>query len=234
MLIQQILSGILIYSLILTGPLVFTPMSWAQDDFQTRHLFTFKLIDTKKVDFQFFNEVFTNHDAHDFNFYSISPQLKFDFWKNLALGLNYTYVRVKSDRADGSHTEFRVHHRIEPEVNPHWDIGGPDPWLKIQMRNRYEFRWIEDQGSDNPRLRHRTNFEFPLKNAGPVQSVYANYELFYDNNDHRFSERWIVPLGVKFKINNQTSLSLFYMIQSKLSDTWTSSQVLGSHVIINF
>ena len=204
--------------------------SWARDDFQTRELLTLKLIDTRKVDFALFNQLRMNHDAKDINFYLVSPQLKFDLWKNLGLGLNYSYVRVKSDRADGSHTEFRVHHRIEPEVNPHWDLGR----LKIQMRNRYEFRWIEDQGSDNPRLRQRTNFEFPLKNAGSVQSVYANYELFYDNNDHRFSERWIVPLGVKFKVNDRATVSVFYMIQSKLSDTWNSNQVVGTHLIINF
>lgn len=204
---------------------------FARDDFQYRQLLTLKVIDTKKVDLVLFNQMRLNHDAHDVSFYSTSPQLKFDVWKNLQLGLNYTYLNVKVFNPAAGRNEFRYHHRLELEANPHWEIGER---VKITMRNRYEFRWIEDKGSDNPRLRHRTNVEFPLKNILPLQSVYANSEFFYDLDDHRYNENWTVPLGLKFKINQQTNFSIFYMIQTRLTNTWTSSQAVGTHVMINF
>jgi hypothetical protein len=204
---------------------------WAKDDFQYRQLLTVKMVDTEKVDFSVFSQMRMNHDAQDINFFLVSPQLKFDAWKNLALGINYSYVNLKGFNPAAGRDEFKIHHRCELEVDPHWTLGD---WLEIQTRNRYEFRWIEDQGSDNPRIRHRTNLEFPLKNVLPVQSVYMNSEFFYDVNDHRYNENWTVPLGVKFKVNKKTSLSIFYMIQSRLTDDWTTSQILGTNVFVKF
>lgn len=200
----------------------------AQDDFQTREILTLKFIDTKKIDFQIFNQFRTQNNAKDLNFYHINPQLKFDVWKNLALGLNYSYINLVID------DEFKFHHRAELEANPHWDIGGESPWLKIQTRNRYEFRWIEDQGSHNPRFRQRTNLEFPLKNTGRLQAIFFNSEFFYDINDHRYNENWTVPFGLKFKVHPKASLSVFYMVQSRLSSHWATSQIIGSHVFVNF
>jgi hypothetical protein len=207
---------------------ILSSRGWAQDDFQTRELFTFKFMDTRKVDFLVFSQFRTQDNAKDFSFAHVSPQLKFDLWKNLSLGLNYSYLNIKVD------DEFKFHHRLELEADPHWEIGGESPWLKIAMRNRYEFRWIEDQGSDNPRFRHRTQLDFPVKNAGALQAIFTNSEFFYDINDHRYNENWTVPFGMKFKVHPKASLSLFYMIQSKLSSHWNTSQVVGSHVFINF
>ena len=210
--------------------LLFAADVQARDDFQYRQLLTLKLIDTKKIDLVIFNQVRFNQDAQNLNFYATGPQIKFDLWKNLQLGLNYTYLNLKTfDAAIGS-DEFGFHHRLELEVNPRWDIGV----FKLTTRNRYEFRWIEDKGSDNPRFRHRTNIELPLKGVLPILSVYANSEFFYDINDHRYNENWTVPLGVKFKINDQANFSVFYMVTTRLTDTWTGAQVLGTHVMINF
>ena len=205
--------------------------AFARDDFQYRQLLTVKLIDTKKIDFVLFGQMRMNHDAEDINFYLISPQLKFDLWKNLQLGLNYTHAGLKLFSAGAGRDEFREHHRLELEVNPRWAIGD---LFRITMRNRYEFRWIENAGSDNPRFRHRTNVEMPIKNWGRVKSVYANSEFFYDINDHRYNENWTVPFGIKFKVNKQVDFSIFYMLQSRLTDTWTANEILGTHVLIDF
>ena len=217
--------------ILFAGLVLFPAIVWARDDFQYRQLLTVKFVDTQKVDFSIFSQMRMNHDAEDINFFLVSPQLKFDAWKNVALGLNYTYVNLKIFNPAAGRDEFKFHHRCELEVDPHWDVGD---WLKVQMMNRYEFRWIEDQGSDNPRFRHKTNLEFPIKDHLPVQAVYMNSEFFYDINDHRYNENWTVPLGVKFKINKKASISAFYMIQSRLSDTWTSSQILGTSVFVKF
>lgn len=211
--------------------LFFPAQSFGEDDFQYRQFLTLKLIDTKKIDLVLFNQLQVNHDAHDVSFYLISPQLKFDFWKNVQLGLNYSYVNVKVFNSAAGRDEFRFHHRLELELNPHWDIG---EHLKISMRNRQEFRWIENNGSDNYRFRHRTNLEFPLKNVLPLQSIYTYSEFFYDFADHRYNENWTVPFGFKFKINEKSSISLFYMIQSRLTDTWVSNEIFGMNLIVGF
>lgn len=204
---------------------------WAKDDFQYRQIITAKMLDTERLDFSLQGQMRLNHDARDINFYLISPQLKYDLTKNLALGLNYTYLNTKVFNPAAGRDEFKFHHRLELEVDPHWDIG---EWLSITTMNRYEFRWVEDAGSHNPRFRHRTQFEFPLKKLAPVRSLYMSSEFFYDINDHRYNENWTVPLGVKFKINPKTSIGTFYMIQSKLTDTWTSSQIFGTSVNVSF
>ncbi len=212
--------------------LVFVSPTWAKDDFQYRSLMTLKMVDTQKIDFVLFGQGRLIHDAKDVGFYSLSSQLKFDLWKNLSLGFNYTYLNVKVNNPVAGRSEFKFHHRVELEANPHWVIRDR---LKVNMRNRYEFRWIEDGGSDNSRLRHRTNLEWPIKNRGPVQSIYANSEFFYDLHDHRYNENWTTPLGVKFRINDKTSLSFFYLLQSKRgADDWSSVQTFGTHFYREF
>lgn len=205
-------------------------LAWARDDFSYRQLLTVKVIDTKKVDLVLFNQLYFNHDAQDISFYHVSPQLKFDCWKNLQLGLNYSHVNLKVFNPRAGREEFRWHHRLELEANPHWDIKS----LRIWMRNRYEFRWIENNGSHNPRFRHRTNVELPLQNVLPLISIYANSEFFYDINDHRFNENWTTPVGLKFRINDKANMGIFYMIQSRLTNEWTTNEILGSHLMIDF
>ena len=211
---------------------VFSSPCLARDDFQYRSLYTFKIIDTKKIDFSLFNQVRFFNDAQDVGFYSISPKLQYEWMKNMSLGLNYTYLQTKVFNKTAGREEFKFHHRVELDANPHFERGD---WLKIQMRNRYEFRWIEDRGSWNPRFRHRTQVEFPLKNKLPLQSIYINSEFFYDIDKHVYNENWTTPLGFKFKINEKTSLSLYYMIQRiGVSNDWSSNQILGTHLLVNF
>ena len=206
-------------------------LSFARDDFQYRQLLTVKVIDTKKIDLVFYNQLRLNQDAQNVNFYSVSPQLKFDLWKNLQLGLNYTYLNLKTFSAAAGSDEFGLQQRIELEVNPHWDIGDI---LKVTTRNRYEFRWIEDKGWDNGRFRHRTNLEVPLKNVLPLSAVYFNSEFFYDFVDGRYNENWTTPLGLKFKVNDHMNFNIFYMIINRLTNTWTSSQSVGTNIVVSF
>ncbi len=203
----------------------------AEDDFQYRQMITVKMLDTEKLDLSMQGQVRFNHDAQDVSFYLVSPQLKYDLAENLTLGLNYSYVNFKAFEPSAGREKFKFHHRLELEVNPHWDIG---EWLLITTMNRYEFRWVEDAGSDNPRARHRTQLEFPLKHLEPVKSFYVSSEFFYDINDHRYNENWTIPLGVKFKIASKTSLSTYYMIQSKLTDAWSTTQIFGTSIFISF
>lgn len=211
--------------------LAFAGRCWAEDDFQYRQMITVKMVDTEKLDLSMQGQVRFNHDAQDVSFYLVSPQLKYDLTEHLTLGMNYSYVNLKIFNPAAGREEFKFHHRLELEVNPHWNLG---EWLLITTMNRYEFRWVEDAGSHNPRVRHRTQLEFPLKDPQPLRSFYVSSEFFYDINDHRYNENWTVPLGVKFKISSKVSLSTYYMIQSRLTDAWTTTQIIGTNMFVNF
>ena len=127
---------------------------------------------------------------------------------------------------------FQPQHRLELEANPYWSAAD---FLKVKNRNRLEFRWIENQGSDITRFRHRWELEFPLKEKAPLRAVFVNNEFFYDFNKGEYSENRAIPFGVKLALNNRISLQVFYMIQSrKGSADWSSNQVIGTHVFISF
>ena len=206
-------------------------MSPASDDFPYRSLYTFKIIDTSKIDFLLHAQARLKNNAKDLSFSLVSPQLRLDVHKNLTLGFNYTYLNTTVTNSSAEE-EFKFHHRLELEFNPHWNLT---EYFKLNIRNRMEFRWIEDKGSDNPRFRSQWTVEFPIKNHEPLKAFYTNSEFFYDMSDHRYKENWTVPAGLKFKVNDKTTLSVFYMIQSLLgSDDWSSNQILGSHLFVSF
>lgn len=213
--------------LFLTSPLK------AEDDFQYWSLYTAKIVDTEKIDFNIHGQARFFNDVKDFGLYFISPQLKLDFFENVSLQANYTYLQVKSNTGGNLGDDFKYHHRLELEANPRaWAVG---KWLKISNRNRVEFRWIEDNGSDNTRFRHRLMFTFPLKKWAWLKDFYFNSEFFYNHSDGRFDENRTVPAGLTFKLNDKVDLGLFYMIQFQESrDNWKSNEILGTHLVMKF
>ena len=198
----------------------------ARDDFQYWSQYLFKTLDTKYVDLFTWVDMRLKDDATTLTNAEVSEKVKFDFWKNLSLGLNYTYLNSKVSSKLAGRDEFKFTHRIEPEMTPHWKIGD---WLNLDIRNRIEFRWIEDSGSNNTRFRQKWTFDFPLKNILPVKSVYAGNEFFYDQKKHEYNEDWLTPLGVSFKVNDKTLLNVYYMLQLKKgTEDWSSNEVLGT------
>jgi hypothetical protein len=217
---------LIVYFFLLAGVAV------AGDDFQTWTQVSVKTLDTKYVDLVTFADIRKFHDAGDLGLYFISEQLKFDFWKNFGLGLNYTYLESKVNNRIAGRSELKFQHRAEVEVIPRWTVGD---WLKVDLRNRVEFRWIEDNGSHNTRFRHRLTLDFPLKKTGIVKSVYTSSEFFYDHAKHEYNENRTVPVGLSLKITDKTSLKVYHMIQSTASaDNWRSNQVLGALVSTSF
>ena len=203
----------------------------ARDDFQYWSQYSFKLYDGKKFDWITFGEFRVKEDAHKVGLYYISERLVFDLWEHLSLGFNYTYLNTRKT-SSGINDDYKFQHRLEGEVNPHWDLTD---WLKLHIRNRAEFRWIEDNGSYNTRLRQRWTFTVPVKSAGFLKSLYFGNEFIYNIAEHEYNENRTVPLGAQFTINDKTSFSLFYMIQSqKGTNDWSSNQILGTLVSVKF
>ncbi|OGW85718.1 MAG: hypothetical protein A3C35_02255 [Omnitrophica bacterium RIFCSPHIGHO2_02_FULL_46_11] len=218
---------------IFTGMLLFTPTHlWAEDDFQYWQRLQIKAIDTKHVDYITYGELRFLDDVSDFGFWQASQKLQLDPIKYLQLGVNYTYLQNEAVDTKTKKKDFKSHHRLELEINPYYQVTH---WLKFKTRNRLEFRWIEDAGSDNARFRHMDELEFPLKHLGPLQSIYANNEFFVDFNRERIVENRVIPIGLTFKLYKKTTFKIFYLIQSKRgSRDWSSNQVLGSQLSLAF
>ena len=211
---------------------LFAEPLFARDDFQHWSQYLFKTIDTKYIDLFTWVDMRLKDDATTLTNAEVSEKAKFDFWKNLTLGLNYTYLNSKVSSRLAGRDEFKFTHRIEPEMTPHWKVGD---WLNLEIRNRVEFRWIEDNGANNTRYRQKWTFDFPLKNILPVKSVYTGNEFFYDQKKHEYNEDWLTPLGVSFKVSDKTSFNVYYMIQLKKGiDDWSSSSVLGTVLSMAF
>ena len=206
--------------------------SLAQDDFQYRSWATVKLIEKPKWSFRVYSDARFYNDAKDVGLYLASPRFQYKLFDNFDMELHYTYLGFKKNTPSAGRSLFNYQHRAELELNPHWEVG---EWLKVHVRNRMEYRWIEDQGSDNTRYRHRWQFTFPLKGLGPLRSVYLNSEFFIDQAKEDYTENRAVPLGLNFRLSDKTKLQVFYMIQMKKGqEDWSSNQILGTHLIMSF
>ena len=89
----------------------------------------------------------------------------------------YTYALKSKLDDDTGLARYKYTHRGEFEVNPRWqqDWGGA-----ISLRNRIEYRWIEDEGRNNTRSRDRVEFTFPLKQHGAWVEFFTSAEVFYN------------------------------------------------------
>ena len=203
----------------------------ARDDFQYWSQYSVKLIDTKKFDLTTFATGRLMDDAGEMRFYYVSEGLAYSLHKNLGLGLNYTYVRIKTiNNLDDS--EFKFHHRIELETIPRGTFANGWQW---SIRNRIEFRWIEDMGAHSARFRSRWALTFPLKNRGQLKDFYTSVEPFYLTHAHEISEIWVTPIGTTWTINDKVSLKVYYMQQlRKGTDSWLSNEVLGTTLSFKF
>ncbi len=217
---------------ILISLLWLTAGARADDDFQYWSQLSLRAYKSEKLDFVVFTDSRFMHNAEKLGLYYISPRLVYHHSENLDFGLNYTSLRSRSVAETAVDDSFNQQHRAEIEVNPQWALAD---WVKLKMRNRVEFRWIEQRGSDNTRYRQRWMLEFPLKDTLPLKSVYIYNEFFYDFRQDRLNENWTVPLGLNFKVSDKVGLQVFCMLQAqKGKSDWSSNQVLGTLIAVDF
>ncbi|PIQ85052.1 MAG: hypothetical protein COV74_10670 [Candidatus Omnitrophica bacterium CG11_big_fil_rev_8_21_14_0_20_45_26] len=207
------------------------PSSLARDDAQYWSQYSIKWLDTKYVDLVNFWDVRFTDDWSHVGLWFTRQQVRINPWKHLGFNVAYTYLETEVQNAAKTQNEYKYHHRLELELNPSWNL--PNDW-KLSNRNRVEFRWIEDKGSDNTRFRQLWELEVPVKKLR-IESVYLNNELFYDFSTQKFNEDRITPFGVKIKVCSKAYLKLFYLIQCKKgARDWSSNQVFGTQVGVTF
>ncbi len=218
--------------LLLTFPLfLLCGVLYAGDDFQNWNSMQLKVVDTEYVDYVTYGELRLTNDAGKLGFWQTTQKLQYDFFKYLGLATNYTYLESEVANAKQTRNEFKYHHRFELEANPRW------AWkdrVKLRNRNRIEFRWIEGRGSDNTRWRTLGEVEVPLRKIPIIKSVYMNDELFIDFPRQTINETRIIPAGLTLGLYQGVDLKVFYMIQMQKGSTWSSNQILGTQLSMDF
>lgn len=206
---------------------------FSEDDVQYWSRFAIKPVDTRYVDYVNFWDLRFFEDISKLGFWYTSQKIQIDPMKHVGFVMAHTYLESEVANARRTQNEFKYQHRLELEANPYWQWGNR---LHIKNRNRMEFRWMEDRGSDNGRFRHLWQLEVPIKKVPFLKSVYASNEIFYEFEREKFAENWVTPVGLKVPIYKKTSLQLFYLIQSRkgAKGDWSSNQVLGTHLDVAF
>ncbi|MBI3879927.1 MAG: DUF2490 domain-containing protein [Verrucomicrobia bacterium] len=176
------------------------------DDCQYRVGLSLKLLDLPPWSFTTYGE-FRKTDSHTLHDgMAFWEKLQFDYFTNLTLCVNYTYVDVETTSAKSGLTRWQSTHRAEFEANPHWHVATN---VTFRIRNRYEHRWVEVRGT-NDRTRHRPELVFETSHLGPLTSIFVNDEVFYDWNLRRPTENRFTPLGLEWRLSKQVSLRTYY------------------------
>lgn len=167
-------------------------------------------------------------DVSDAYLQILSPRVKWSAHENFDFGLGYAWLNI-NPLLGGE--EF-WQHRAEFEFNPKFTTG---PW-SFHNRNRMELRWNNGEGKRRPRLRNRLQVKYRLdKGLAPLTYLYVNNEFFFDLSVGRFSENRLVPLGIGFKLTENTTLNLFYMRQSiQGRNDWRHANVAGTFLQVEF
>jgi hypothetical protein len=193
----------------------------AGDDFQYWSRMQVKAIDTRYVDYINYWDLRFYEGASHLGFWQTSQKVQVDAFENLGFGAAYTYLE-----AEAGSSELKYQHRLELEALPRWKFGR----ININNRDRFEFRWIEGKGSDNGRFRQLWEFEFPFKAKSKPLAFYCSNEFFLDCKARTINENQVVPAGIVIPLSRRSSLKVFYMLQSRKKDTWSSSHILGTHL----
>ncbi|MEO6244050.1 MAG: DUF2490 domain-containing protein [Opitutaceae bacterium] len=198
----------------------------AADEFGSWHTLSLGVLENERWKLTALGQVrFRDHSSQLFA-YVLSPQVEFKASPYLRVGLNYTYLPAKPP----GRSRFLDQKRWEFELNPRWPVSEQ---LTLDLRNRYELRWIEGRAGINERSRHRPQATFRLRHAGPLESVFAHHEIFYDYVLHRRTETRLVPAGFNFRLSPRAGFLSYYLIRSVLAAReWTHSQVIGTQFSI--
>lgn len=204
----------------------------AEDDFQYWSRYSIKALDTKYVDFVNFWDLRFMEDSSRFRLWFTSQKILINPVEWFGFVIAHTYLENSAVNSRTKTREFVPQHRFELEANPKWEVT---PWLTLKNRNRVEFRWIENKGSDNARMRHMVELEFPIRKNPVVKSIYTNSEFFIDFNRHTINENRAIPIGINFYLYKKSTFGVFYMIQSqKGARDWSSNQILGTQISLVF
>ena len=192
--------------------------AWTQIDFVHEQPWTVSVLTVNRLDFDDGAYVQT-----------LSPKLKFEALPWLDLGMNLTWNRIESAATGQRYDQFRP----ELEANPKFALSDH---LRLEWRNRMEWRLNEGEAFTTHRTRHRLQLSWTLPRPfGPLTRLYASDEVFFDLHHRRTSENRLIPAGLTFKLHDHVDLDLFYMLFSQhRGGDWSTESVFGTFLKLRF
>lgn len=145
------------------------------------------------------------------------------------MGVGLSLLNLAGNGASDRHLQMRP----ELELNPKFNFT---PNLRMDLRNRLEWRWNEEEAFTTHRSRHRIQFGWTLPQAiGPWTRVFASNEWLIDLHRQTWAENRCIPLGLTFKSASNTEMDFFYMILStRPHQEWLHESVLGTYLKVKF
>lgn len=159
----------------------------------------------------------------------VSPRVKYEASSWLDVGVNLSVLSIESAATDSRYLQLRP----EVELTPKWDIS---EHLKLDVRNRMEWRLNEGEDFTVSRSRHRLQLAWTLPHpVGPLTRVFTSNEWLVDLHKGSLSEDRYIPLGVTLKTSASTDLDLFYMVLAHHTAAgWDDESVLGTYLRVRF
>lgn len=145
--------------------------------------------------------------------------------------MDYTHLDVREfDRLEGL-SAFREQHWVGAGITAQFDLT---PRWSLKSRNNLHLRWIEGRNSPNVRTRHYVEMAWSPENYRHLKGLYVGNEFFLEHANKTTRENRFTPLGARLKLDDNTSLTVFYLIRSnKLRGGWKHAHVLGTYLSYN-
>ena len=186
--------------------------------------------DGEKIDVNLEAEARFNEGISNLSTWRLAQKLVYSPKKNLDLGIGYRFVKSRNGAGD----PFKHRHRLEVEVNPHFQFLGK---LKVATRNRLELRWKENRGGELfPRFRPRILVSTPANWFPGLEEIAVGNEFFYDFDADKYNQNRLYPLRAKFRLTPKLGLTLYYMVLSERdsqSNGWQHTHVIGTDFNLN-
>ncbi|MBL9131619.1 MAG: DUF2490 domain-containing protein [Verrucomicrobiaceae bacterium] len=159
----------------------------------------------------------------------ISPRAKYQALPWLEAGIGLSLLSIENTRTHMRYWQGRP----ELELNPRFNLT---PCIRLDIRNRMEWRLNEGDAFTTNRTRHRLQLAWTLPQPlRPLTRVFASNEWLIDLHRRQWTENRLVPLGLTFKLTNHSDLDLFYMLLSQHGKNgWEGESVLGTYLRIRF
>jgi len=141
--------------------------------------------------------------------------------KGVSFGAGYRWER----KEDEDH--WATENRLLLPLALQWTF---EPWT-IQWRNQPEYRDLED--GDRWRLRERILVERPVRIGQLTVTPFALEEMFYDLTEGERNQNRLA-VGLSLPLRPCASLDLFYMSKADKDGDWSSVNVLGTELALEF
>ncbi len=141
--------------------------------------------------------------------------------EGVTVGAGYRWERREED------DDWITENRLLFPLAFRWTLA---PWT-IRWRNQPEYRELEDK--DRWRLRERILVEHPVRLGAATVTPFASEEVFYDFTAGEANQNRLA-VGLSLPLRERLSLDLFYMTKADKDDHWSSVNVLGTEISIDF